>query len=233
MPQLQHNVILITHGSDKNITGEYHYIADNAHIRHWFAINCAEEHPNITPVPIGLENQWYHNSGNVRSFKKLQKNLTFTLAQSGNAKAKQTTKKPKVLIALNFATNPQKRFACYQSFWHKPITEELPSFICSDLYRKLAVQYMFIASPEGNGLDCHRTWEAMYLGVVPIVADSYMNRYFARLGLPILPVAQWSLIADKTQEELAALYADITAKSDRCTLDFSFWAEKIIAYKHL
>jgi hypothetical protein len=29
--------------------------------------------------------------------------------------------------------------------------------------------YQFVASPMGNGYDCHRTWEALALGCVPIV----------------------------------------------------------------
>ncbi|CAF4378106.1 unnamed protein product, partial [Adineta steineri] len=30
-------------------------------------------------------------------------------------------------------------------------------------------QYPFWLSPRGNGLDCHRTWEALYLDTIPIV----------------------------------------------------------------
>ncbi len=30
-------------------------------------------------------------------------------------------------------------------------------------------QYSFWLSPRGNGIDCHRTWEALYLDVIPIV----------------------------------------------------------------
>jgi hypothetical protein len=33
-------------------------------------------------------------------------------------------------------------------------------------------QWRFCVSPPGNGIDCHRTWEALYLGVIPVVAPS-------------------------------------------------------------
>ena len=33
-------------------------------------------------------------------------------------------------------------------------------------------QYAFVASPPGNGFDCHRTWEALVLGCIVIVQNS-------------------------------------------------------------
>lgn len=30
----------------------------------------------------------------------------------------------------------------------------------------------FVVSPPGNGIDCHRTWEALALGAIPIVQNS-------------------------------------------------------------
>jgi hypothetical protein len=32
-------------------------------------------------------------------------------------------------------------------------------------------QYPLWLSPRGNGLDCHRTWEALYLDAIPIVCN--------------------------------------------------------------
>ena len=33
-------------------------------------------------------------------------------------------------------------------------------------------QFAFVASPPGNGFDCHRTWEALILGCIVIVQNS-------------------------------------------------------------
>ena len=38
--------------------------------------------------------------------------------------------------------------------------------------------YKFALSPEGNGIDCHRTWECLYLGVIPIVKKSVALSFF-------------------------------------------------------
>jgi hypothetical protein len=37
-------------------------------------------------------------------------------------------------------------------------------------------KHKYIISPPGNGIDCHRNWEAIYMGCIPIVLDSYFNQ---------------------------------------------------------
>ena len=55
-------------------------------------------------------------------------------------------------------------------------------------------------SPEGNGADCHRTWEALLLGCIPIVKKTYMGSGLYD-GLPVVYVNEWSEI---TPDRLAA-----------------------------
>lgn len=53
-------------------------------------------------------------------------------------------------------------------------------------------KYQFILSPFGNGFDCHRTWEALALGCIPICClPPQWPRY---TELPILYVNDWSEI---------------------------------------
>ncbi len=47
-------------------------------------------------------------------------------------------------------------------------------------------QYPFWLSPRGNGLDCHRTWEALYLDVIPIVWNSSLNVLYENLPVVII-----------------------------------------------
>ena len=42
--------------------------------------------------------------------------------------------------------------------------------------------YQYIVSPRGNGLDCHRFWEAQYLGVIPIVEHSTLDSLYSQAG---------------------------------------------------
>jgi hypothetical protein len=45
-------------------------------------------------------------------------------------------------------------------------------------------QYPFWLSPRGGGLDCHRTWEALYLDIIPIVWNNSLNVLYE--NLPVL-----------------------------------------------
>jgi hypothetical protein len=53
--------------------------------------------------------------------------------------------------------------------------------------------YAFVLSPFGNGMDCHRTWEALLCGCIPIVRSSVFNELFD--GLPVLIVDKWANIS--------------------------------------
>lgn len=58
-----------------------------------------------------------------------------------------------------------------------------------DLY-KLSLGYKFMLSPHGNGLDCYRTWEALFLGMAVVVKSSTLDSMYD--GLPVLIVNEWS-----------------------------------------
>ena len=51
-------------------------------------------------------------------------------------------------------------------------------------------QHKFVLSPRGNGLDAHRTWEALLVGSIPIVRSSALNPLYE--GLPVLIVNDWN-----------------------------------------
>ena len=54
---------------------------------------------------------------------------------------------------------------------------------------QLASAY-FCISPRGNGLDCHRTWEALYLGTIPVVTRSALTDHFS--DIPMVVLDDWS-----------------------------------------
>ena len=59
----------------------------------------------------------------------------------------------------------------------------------------------FVISPPGNGIDCHRTWEALYIGCYPIVIK---NKIYDNLeGLPILQVNDYNEVNMKMLEDFS------------------------------
>jgi hypothetical protein len=47
-------------------------------------------------------------------------------------------------------------------------------------------QYPFWLSPRGGGLDCHRTWEALYLDIIPIVWNNSLTSLYENLPVVII-----------------------------------------------
>lgn len=47
-------------------------------------------------------------------------------------------------------------------------------------------RYPFWLSPRGGGIDCHRTWEALYLDTIPIVWNSSLNALYEDLPVVII-----------------------------------------------
>jgi hypothetical protein len=93
-------------------------------------------------------------------------------------------------------------------------------------YLRLLSGFHFVTSPAGNGLDCLRTWEALYVGAIPVVlASGPMDAQYE--GLPVLLVGRWS---DVTEELLrAALERFRTAEFDLRRLDMGDLWRRIVS----
>ena len=79
----------------------------------------------------------------------------------------------------------------------------------------------FTISPPGAGIDCHRIWESVAVGTVPIVENCHNISFYE--DMPILIIENW----DEVQEEhLNEQYDKIINKSkDKLYLDY--WVDKL------
>ncbi|NBO60346.1 MAG: hypothetical protein EBU82_05160 [Flavobacteriia bacterium] len=77
---------------------------------------------------------------------------------------------------------------------HKRGIYNLP-FVRKQTYWKALLDHKFIVSPEGNGIDCHRHYEALMAGCIPIVEDNpLIKEKYA--GCPILYTKNYLDITD-------------------------------------
>ena len=83
--------------------------------------------------------------------------------------------------------------------------------------------YAFVISPHGGGFDCHRTWEALALGCIPIVKTSKIDILYDEL--PVLIVNNWSDITQELLQNTIELYKTRKYNYDKLTLEF--WKNKI------
>ena len=74
---------------------------------------------------------------------------------------------------------------------------------------------------------CHRTWEAIYLNVVPIVIKNYMTETFASMGLPLFLINDWSEVSKLSENELNEIYETLWKTADLSCIQFDYWRIKI------
>ena len=96
-------------------------------------------------------------------------------------------------------------------------------------------KYAFWISPRGNGMDCHRTWEALYLDIIPIVWNSTLNSLYA--DLPIVIINNESEITEeflRDQLKVIALKKQETWNSSSSNryryekLRHAYWRQQIL-----
>lgn len=199
LPGIRERFVLITHNSDANIDESYAGLADDPRIIRWFAQNLLFRHPKLIALPIGLENRWYHNNGIIRDFERLR--------------SRRTPKKMRILYAFNVWTNAGERKPALESMRSTSLADG-PQWTTSARYRASLAEYCFTLSPPGNGVDCHRTWEALYLGVVPIVKRSPFFEAFPEL--PALIVEDWREVAAWDEDFLRLSYDRLRPKIASC-----------------
>lgn len=101
-------------------------------------------------------------------------------------------------------------------------------------------RYKFVISPEGNGFDCHRHYEAFFAGCIPIMEENEKIRQKYE-GCPILWTKDYSEI---TEEYLLQKYKDMQDEVynfERLFLDFytleqieeikmcgNYWIQKMV-----
>jgi hypothetical protein len=193
--------ILISHNSDTNIDDSYHTFANHPKIFYWFTQNLNTVHPKISLIPIGVANtQWPHGSRNL-----------FTVDYYKQEKVAD--------LYFQFGpSNIHARQRCYEAV--SQFYTFQPQLESSEYLRTLA-KYKFCISPEGNGVDCHRIWEALLCNCIPIISDSQFAQNISTT-YPVIVVKDWSVITPQ-------FIASCEHKPiQRDKLEFEFYKNKII-----
>jgi hypothetical protein len=167
-----------------------------------FASNLIGSTLQCKPIPLGIERQVFRSAGKLKDFKK---------PVSIKPKDRDIT----FLVAWNDETNSQRPLH-RSRFMNRTDTLILSQRINASSLHSLMRKSMFVPSPAGNGPDCHRTWEAIYLGAVPVVLKS---DFCGDEKWPILVVHDWSELLLKNAKQLSDLYCAIALNS-RDSIEF-------------
>jgi len=238
---------LLTNNSDytlpKDFPDESEIILQHPLLIHWFAQNCILDHPKLTRVPIGLD---YH------SLHIPPPKLKFGIRKPemhpfGWGEKKPALKQEQELISIRNSAQPvlDRQIKGYANFHFamsmgygksdrpdalNTIPKDLvfyePAKVTRDICWKNMVQYAFVISPHGNGLDCHRTWEALALGCIPIVKSSGIDGLFDEL--PVWIVQSWNEVTAENMKQKVEEFKNKTFGYEKMTL--KYWVNIINTY---
>lgn len=236
LSHIKHGFVLVSGDSDMCIPmdalgpSETAALMNNPHLLKWFAQNSVPSgNPKLIQLPIGLD---YHTISNYPQFKwrthgersdpigqekiliELRENMrpfyermpmiyvNFTAANDRFQQRKQSLSAiPPDLLAIN--ANDTKRTANWETM----------------------TQFAFVLSPFGMGMDCHRTWEALCLGAIPIVMANGFKPMFE--GLPVLIVNDWHEITRALLDDTIQAFKNKNNQFNYEKLTLKHWTDMI------
>ena len=190
-------------------------------LRHWifiekpmseWLVNCSEVKGNddFVPFPIGMSWQISGLKGDLNMLVKNGSHNELVLcalwpSTDERRRSNMTTNRGKILQTL--AKNGiQNSFMNYLDYIQK------------------IKNYKFVVSPEGNGVDTHRTYEALLSGCIPIVETNHMMT----LKYPNLPILYTSDYSEINHAYLESKWAEMLDKVyDFSPLFLSYYPEHI------
>ena len=87
------------------------------------------------------------------------------------------------------------------------------------------IEHAFVLSPFGNGYDCHRSWESLCLGSIPIMMVPEFDELFE--DLPVINVKSWEEITEEFLQQKITEFTEKEFNLDKLTLDY--WVKKFTA----
>ena len=183
--------------------------------------NTIQYYPKVLQVPLGID---YHSVYNNPS--------KWTKIVDGNSPVEQ--EKYLIDIANNSAPFYERINKIYVNFnmntdrfkQRKACLKEIPQHLMAYHQEKMkrtqtweqTVKYSFVLSPYGNGMDCHRHWEALILGSILIIKSKEFIKMFE--DLPVLIVNNWKDINQEVLNNTIELFKNKTFNYDKLTLEY-------------
>lgn len=187
--------IIYTHNSDHSFDNTYKKLLEKEYIRHVYAQNIDYTYNTnkLTLLPIGMANSmWIH--GDIREIYKVMIN---SYSNKKN-KSLYVNINPNTYGYRKNILDTIKKTKCWVLSGSKPYNE----------YLKELSEHRFCLCIRGNGLDTHRFWESLYLGVIPVILNnnytkcSTFIKYLKRLNVPFI------VIEDDDIEKMCERYTE-------------------------
>ena len=168
---------LVLHNSDDEFGEKQLKYLDIPNCKKIYTQNMNVKHPQVEPLPIGIANSCWDWGDSKIMDEVINEGFSDTNP---------------LFIYANFTKGDgvryERRKDCYDILSENGIIMQESTDYKS--YLQDLKKFKFCLSPEGNGIDCYRTWEALYMRTIPICKRSVMVEEFAKT-FPIYIVDDW------------------------------------------
>jgi hypothetical protein len=236
LPKINKHFVLVTGDSDLTVPKEAitptqtNRLINNPFLSKWFAQNTQMYMcDKIVQMPIGLDyhtissnpsHNWLNKDNKEGHLPRYQEQILLQIRQNMVPFQERINK-----IYINFSLNSD-RFKQRENAL-KQIPKELLiknlNFVKRTQNWKNMTEYTFILSPFGIGHDCHRTWEALCLGCIPILKAPNFKKMFK--NLPVLIVNEWTDITQELLDKTIQEFQSQEFNYEKLTLQY--WTSQI------
>ena len=236
LPNINNKFILVTGHSDTTMPNDLeayyiHTLLTNPFLIKWYAQNLildnVKKYDKCYQLPIGLD---YHTLFIHKTHRfKNNNNSIFPIHQENSLQDIRKTTLPfdkrECKIYMNYSLYSDKfneRLNAFKLIPSELLVLDFDPKTRDELWNKMK-NYSFVLSPKGIGMDCHRTWEILCLGGIPIIKDNIFNELYS--DLPILFVNEWSDININLLQDTIKKFQEKTFNYTKLTL--KYWVDKI------
>ena len=195
LPRITARFILVTGISDYSIDSGHGCgaILDNKYLMKWFCANPPENYsfhnpnPKLEFLPIGFQEKERIGGDTIVLNKHYQNSTTWN------------EKENKIYIPYHDTkTDPDREKLLSELDKHDFCYRETNKLAFDEYLSKLN-NYKYIVSLRGNGWDCHRHYESLLVGSVPILQNGPILHEFNKHGLPAISIdsVHWPLACDR------------------------------------
>jgi len=186
-----YNLKLITHQSDRAVTKKL-FNKKPSCISHWYSTNVAYQNPQLTPIPLGVNDFTsydYMNEEILNKYFYKEKIIE--------------NRVEKLYVNFNFNTNRRERSNLFEFFNKKEwAVVEYPHQDPEKYYENIK-KYKFVLCPWGNGYDTYRFWESLYLGAIPITKSHKAYKSFE--DLPVVFINNYKTLNIQSLDKKTSL----------------------------
>ena len=230
--KINNKFILVSGDSDCTVpdelfknNNEFHNFINNEKIIHWYSQNCILDHKKLSRIPIGLDYHTMKEKDSDWGEKIISGIQEYILNYIKKNSKPFWEREVKCYSNFHFFTNTKYGNDRIEALTY--INKNLVFYENTKINRKQTWEnqskYVFVISPHGNGLDCHRTWEALCLGCIPIVKKSGISNLFDEL--PVLIVEDWKHINIELLNDTINKFKNSIFNYDK--LKLKYWVDKI------